>query len=579
MSIQTPGRLNKLLKWAFWLSGPAVLLIVGAFFFTTTWGTSFVVERFTDVIAAQQGMDLRIEGLSGSFYDGIQVRQIVGFIRRARLNFVLNALEIGISWRSLISGNARIASIVCEKAHIQGPPSPAWMETLPPLPGAKFGCLAFPPLRFQIDRLRVMNIEWQTNASGPSLLVHGLELDPAPATGKRGMQPFRMALSGNWYGEPVITTEAVGSFSMSELSLEGILDGCSFGTTFRNEFHAHFDHEKCTIDGYLDIPMIDIASLSHRFEGLWIDKWPLKATGTLSLAGSWLVNSGSGFTGNIRGKASRLGIIITGLNMSLMEISAEAMIHQDHLQFTDSGSLFFGRPARIEGGIEFSKISQIKSDLHFLVDDFSVEDFVASLPWALRYGLGLPELSGTAGLKIHLTGVEPMMHAALSGDALEIHKGTVKANLNGKCEIRSEGTSLSNIHISFQWLCNEGIPTLLARLTGEKGSVVSHPPVSFQAVLTGSSTQLLNLIGTFTINGKTIPISGRQIDGKLENLRFLPSENTAFIVTGGTISKVAPHSPVGSRAIAIGSQSQFFAPEGFLPSGVTLGDLALLSGW
>lgn len=582
MLTSPPSWRRRLLKWFFCFVIPLSALVSGGCFLGTTWGAGFIANRLVGIFATQKGFELRFEDLSGSFLEGIHVRQVIGVFPSSRCNFSLNSLEISVSWSSLISGQIRFSSILCKSARIQGPPPPKWWESLPPLPHANFGCFAFPPLRFRIDRLRAESIEWLPGGSSTSAVIKGLEVDSSEgsASGKRGEQAFRGDFSGNWFGEPVVSARVIGSFSMVGPIVEGQIDGRLFGAAFRNEFHAHFGRESGKIDGYLDVPPIDIASLSRRFESLWFDKWPLKATGTFSLAGSWLLDPVLGFSGNLRGVASHSGCFIAGLNLPVVEINAEVAIHQVQLTVSDKGSFFLGKPAQLYGDMCFVPTGAAKNDLRFLVENYPVEEFIASLPWAARYGLGLPDVTGTAAIDIHVSGAAPIVRASLISEQLNVRKGPISATLNGKCEFYQKEDATSDIRISFRWLCDGGLPPLIHRLFGEKKTEIQFPspPVSFQGALTGTSSQRLDFEGAFAAHGKTYPVVGRRLDGRWEFLRYVESlqkageEGTSFPdqrLGGGGAGGLA--GPLGATP--------------FLPAGISLTpgilpvDFALLSGW
>ncbi|HOT27060.1 MAG TPA: hypothetical protein PLU72_02650 [Candidatus Ozemobacteraceae bacterium] len=368
-------------------------------------GNEYVV-RWGAMMAAQNlDADMQLGRVTGTVLEALRIDGVQGMVRRSRTGFVAGPVEISFNLRQAPRRGLVIGTLDCPWLKLWGGvPVPPWFGALPELPPPT--CQADLKLPVGIDRVRLGRIDWMPAASGPvEVTIASFAIDPASRT--NGLQPVSFSLSVRFKGAEFAAAAFDGHLASTRAALSGKIEGNIFGFPVDSGLKVSVKRDGVFAEGTLAEMRVDLTVLSKWLSPLWRDTVPLFVNGRVTAGGTWMVQPKIGFAGRFQGRFDRVVFVLTGFNLPLAELNAPWKFFDDKLHIENENSRFIGFPASFSGAVALAAGLKPDWGIEARVADLPLAELIATLPWAVRYGYGVPYLAGLASMTARFDGTAP----------------------------------------------------------------------------------------------------------------------------------------------------------------------------
>jgi len=489
-----------------------------------------VVELIISNNTDSLGMKIDLENFTGSLAKGFRFARLTLKRHSPPLQLVASDACINVDFARLLTGGKLSVSASLAQLDLIG------MTTCPiassSIPDFKaFACFAALPSNIEIVSFSLEHATIKPYNDFPLLLeLNQISLQPSEQSAELRLQ---VQIVASLRDKPAGSGSFSGFFRQQQKKIEGKLDLQMFGQKILSEISLAERRGCPEISGYISSTTIDLSQISHWLIPLWQDAFPFGFDGIIDCNGSWLFNREIGFFGNLSGQYRNLRMVAQGLFITLFKLNGTWKLFDGQLNFADEGSSFFGFPASLTGKIESVLQSDRKWGLDFNCITIDFSRLADDLPWAVRYGMALPALSGGATFSVQLNGRRPEVSAKLSTADLKAGKGHEVRTIAGSIFYRLGAESSGNLGLDMICSSQQTLPPLFGRFKGNTGRLDSHlgnlhGPYSWQYELTGSDTTHLSLQGSFTAGTEKIfNAAGRWKDG-MGSIHLLLNAETQF---------------------------------------------------
>lgn len=442
---------------------------------SSTAGNGYIV-RWGSVMAAQSlDADMQLGEVRGSVLDTLHIDGIQGMVRRSRTGFAVGPVDIGLKLREAARRGLVIESLECPWIRIWGMPNPAWLADIPELP--PLTCQADLRLPVGIDRIRLDRIDWMPAASGPiEIGIASFAIDPAPRS--TGLQPVSFRVCARLRGATLLSAVFQGELSTSRTSLSGTINGAIVWIPFETALKVSVRRDGVFAEGTLTETRVDLASLSKWLSPLWRDRLPIFVNGEVSGAGTWMAQPKLGFAGRFQGRLAQITVVLTGFNLSLAELNSDWNFFDGKLSVENDKSRFLGFPGNLKGTVGIRAGQKPDWAIEARVADVPLAELVATLPWALRYGYGIPDLAGAASMTARFDGTAPGI--LINGTARVSRRDGSPATSSLAMRYRHEGGQPDRWDLETSWTSESVIPKGFSEITVREARLgdTLKPPVA-----------------------------------------------------------------------------------------------------
>lgn len=372
---------------------------------SSTAGNEYVV-RWGAMMAAQNvDADMQLGRVTGTVLDALRIDGVQGMVRRSRTGFAAGPIEISFNLRQAARRGLVIGTLNCPWVKLWGGVAvPPWLGALPDLPPPT--CQADLKLPVGIDRIRLDRIDWMPAASGPvEVTVASFAIDAASRT--NGLQPVSFSLSVRFKGAEFAAAAFEGRLASNRASLTGKMAGNILSFPVDAGLKVSVKRDGVFAEGTLAETRVDLTVLSKWLSPFWRDTVPLFVNGGITGGGTWMAQPKIGFAGRFQGRFDRVVFVLTGFNLPLAELNAPWKFFDGKLHVENGDSRVIGFPASFSGTVALAAGLKPDWGIEARVADLPLAELVATLPWALRYGYGIPELAGLASISARFDGTAP----------------------------------------------------------------------------------------------------------------------------------------------------------------------------
>ncbi|HNW35243.1 MAG TPA: hypothetical protein PKM25_09955 [Candidatus Ozemobacteraceae bacterium] len=467
--------------------------------------------RWGAAIAAQRlDADMQIGKSGGSLLDVLSIDGLHGVLRRSRLGFAAGPLRFTLKLREAIGRGLVIENLECPWIKIWGAPNPGWLADLPDLP--PFQCQVVTPLPIGFDRVRLDRIEWVPVASGPvEVGITSFTIDPV--AGASGTQPVSFGLFGRLKQMNLVTGGFTGELHTRRGTVSGRLTAKIAGIQLAALVKIAMQRDGISAEGSLSETGVDLASLSRWLSPLWKEHLPLAASGEVTGSGTWLFQPRLGFLGAFQGGIHGAQAVLTGLNIPLIELNAAWKYFDGKIYIADNKSFVLGFPARIGGSIGVSPGRRPDWNIETAVSDIPLEELVATLPWAVRYGYSVPDVTGMASLTARFDGGDPGILVNCSAQMMRRSGGIATSVV--MLRYRHEGGQADRWDLESAWTAESVVPRSFSAITVDRAAIgrMLNPPLTVNFEGHGAQPSKLEArLGVSSAGGRAWQFSGH-LDG------------------------------------------------------------------
>lgn len=396
-------RISRLMLGLFLVVLLAILGAWGALSSAT--GNEYLV-RWGAMMAAQSlGVDMQLGRATGTVLETLRIDGVQGMVRHSRTGFAAGPVEISFKLREAARRGLVIETLSCPRLKLWGGvPIPPWLGGLPDLPPPT--CQADLKLPVGIDRIRLDRIDWMPTASGPvEVTVASFAIDPASRT--NGLQPVSFSLTVRFRDTVFAAAAFEGQLTSTRASLSGKISGNILGFPVDTGLKVSVKGDGVFAEGTLADTRIDLTVLAKWLSPLWRDTVPLFVNGCITGGGTWMAQPKLGFAGRFQGRFEHVVFVLTGFNLPLAELDAPWKFFDGRLHIENGDSRFIGFPASFSGTVTLAAGLKPDWSIDARVADLPLAELVATLPWAVRYGYGVPDLVGSASMTARFDGTAP----------------------------------------------------------------------------------------------------------------------------------------------------------------------------
>jgi hypothetical protein len=492
--------------------GGATILGSLWYLLATTGGNDFVRRHIERLLATHLQIDSSLEGFQIIEAREIRIPKIVGRHFASRTDFLLKNVVLTFGLRTLFSGKAPFKTLACEDVCITGRVPLKQLDLVPELP--PLGCFAARNYRALFETARIDRLVWETTASGPLRIgIDRLEL--FLDANRKNILNIRfhhwLELKGTkcWQGN------FSGVWKAQQGGLEGLARGNILARPYQTDLKVQSETAGWSVNGHIHSFSVDLASLSRWLRPLWENRAPVELTGEFHCKGAWRFNARKAFSGNLKASFRRARLVLVGFLLELLEMNADLSYQQGKIQIHDQGTRFFGSPASMSGGLDWDFQTPPRWDLAFSVAHLDVEPFLASLPWALRYSLGIPKAQGIASLGMTVFGLGPHVKTQIQAAHLQVQAPAATVDFSGNLEhVQNPGQS-ARWNCWFDWKTVQGSVPFLERLSleGRPLGLRENDPVEWKGLMSCIASHQIQLDGSFQVRGMPIRLQGNWLDG------------------------------------------------------------------
>ena len=445
---------------------------------------------------------------------------VSGHSESNRATFFISKIHVDVALLSFLSSQPLFHNLDCDEIKIEGRINLPWLDAIPKPP--PFGCSLIQSFQPKFEYVKVKKLSWRSE-SGASMAftLENFELQSGEKT-KNSPHPIAFIGKLEFKGSELLNGSFSGGLHFSPPSIEGVFEGKIFGKNLKTDLKWMTSPGTTSINGHLKPLSLDAEFFSKWLGELWQRDIPIAFSGGGIVEGSWMVDSRVGLSGNMKGEINQLKIKSIGFLIDLFEINNDLLFSLGKLKFSDRGSLFMGFPCSFSGEIGIDFPNPPDWNLGLIVPKANLGEIIASLPWALKYGLGVPNLTGMAGLTISATGFGPSIKGKLFSAMLHLHSPEGVATFSGKLDYRKSPLESPEYRLQTTWVTETLIPYFLEKIILESKPLSEKfsPPVKFSGDFIGSSMQNLVISGKLFGNQEIFQLIGTWKDGMWTEFRL-----------------------------------------------------------
>ena len=481
------------------------LAAVACMFFSEQFAQK-AVEYFVNKNADSLGMKIEIENFTGSMASGFKFAKLTLKHRSPPLHLVALDASVKADFSKLLTGGKLSISASLAQLDLTG------MAACPIAPSSipdfnAFACFSVLPANIEIASFSLKHATIKPYQNLPLLLeLNHIGLQPGEQSADHQLRAQIMA---SFRDKQAGSGSFSGIFKQQQNKIEGKLDLLMFGQKILSEISLSERRGRPEISGYISSTTLDISKISHWLIPIWQDAFPFGFDGIIDCNGSWFFNNEIGFFGNLSGRCRNLRMVAQGLFITLFELNGGWKLFDGHLNFVDEGSRFFGFPAALTGKVESVLRPDRKWDVDFSCVTIDFAGLADDLPWAVKYGMALPALSGGATLSVQLHGTRPEVSAKLSTDDLKAGKNHELRTVDGSIFYQLGAEGAGNLSVAMVCHSLHDLPPIFGRFKGAAGRLPAHlshlqGPYRWQYELKGHDSAYLTLTGSLTAGAARI---------------------------------------------------------------------------
>lgn len=500
------------------------LLIVGVMWlFNSEWFAGQAVTLLIGRANDRGEVNFELTNFSGSLADGLRVESLHFKQRNPSMHLLAKDIKLKLDWQRLKAGIVDISGSI-DEVNVTGMVSSGFnSRIIPDYHG--LACFAGMPANFQVTDFVVGTFSIQPWADTPLVLTAGkFKISPSASEKEQNLE---IDLAVEWRQQKLGNGNFAGMIKPGSRKVEGNLEFLFAGQKLASELSMVAKKGQIEASGFIASSVIDLAKISQWLIPIWQDAFPFGFDGHIDCSGSWMFSHELGFLGNLFGKCRQLRMVALGLFISVVELNGDWKLFDGNLGFVDSGSFFLGFPASLTGQIYSLLQPTPKWELDFNCNQLDFAGLVNDLPWGLKYGMALPELSGGATLTLQLRNARPEIVASLMTSDLCVGKGRDTRNISGQIGFNLPTQGAGQIKVAMDCHSKFALPPLFQRFKGRKGKLTNRlflngSPVTYTYTMTGSGSARLALDGALLVSDQCIAkTSGDWHDGMGEMLLSL----------------------------------------------------------
>jgi len=502
--------------------------------------TLFAADYLAGIVSANAAK-LEFEGVSGSLKHGVFIKKLVW--RKASPYQIVSCEDIRLrfDFSNLLAVKKIMAEIDCKKIETGGQAMPVWLEQLPNFP--EIACLANLPGNLFFARVKVDELLIKPFNEGLiQIRLAGLLLGKPD---QHEVQKVSCLAGGFFRDRRFLEGSFSGKLQQKSQKFEGRIEACVAGKKLISEIAVANRKGNLEFSGHIVEAAVDLAVISRWLISMWQDAFPFGFDGEISIGGSWIFNPKTGFLGNLSGNFQKLHMVAQGLFLTIFELNGTWKLFDGNLEFADGGSFFAGFPAVFDGRIEGVFNANRRWNLSFKADHIDMGQFYSDLPWGVKYGSGLPQMTGTATFNLHIRGAYPDVAAAIKADEIEVANQNARHRLKGAINFTFNEKEKLKWQLDLKNLFIAGLPAMFQRFSSAsadggslekisgwsgcswKGSGENLGNMKIQGQLLASEQHPVQLSGQFSdSNGRfsaSVPEKSPFNSTKLSFLQFLLS--------------------------------------------------------
>ncbi|MDD2997501.1 MAG: hypothetical protein PHV05_00490 [Candidatus Riflebacteria bacterium] len=483
----------------------AVLIVVTVGLFVgLAFSESFALRAaklLVEKVTGRGQIKIEFADFSGTVAGGLKI----GFLRVKKLNppfsLVASATELSINFEKIFTSGVVAFSGKSESVDLIGlAPSSIASFSIPDFPG--IACFAGLPVNLLIDSFALKLLKFTPCADFP--FCFKMSDISVKASEKISEHNLALSINAEWRNKQIGKGSLDGILKQKQNHFEGKLSMCCVGQRLHSELCVAQKRGKTEISGYISSASVDISPLSHWLAPMWQEKFPFGFDGKIDCTGSWFFKPEVGFLSNISGNFRNFRMVALGLFIELFNLNGSWKFFDGNLEFDDSGSTFVGFPASLRGSVHSVLSRARKWDIHFDCSSVDLAKLAENLPWGVKYGFALPDISGIATLAIYLGGQKPDVNATIFAKPFKTGQGRKQHTVSTQISYNGPVGGIGKFSIESVASFSGELPTFFSRFKGARG---------------GDSMLLLSIdvpdLYKYTLNG---PVTGvLAFDGSLFN--------------------------------------------------------------
>lgn len=470
---------------------------------------------------------VEIEGIKGSIIDGIEIEKLSWRKTTPYQMVTAEKVKLDFDFSQLLAIARVIARVDCSHLEISGRPMPVWVNDLPNFP--EVACFANLPGNLLLSEVKIADLVLKPfNEDLLQLRIKELGL---AAPDEKNTQKLQASVTGVFRDRKFLEGKLNGTLNQKLKKIEARLEACLAGKKLVTELAGANKKGQVEFSGHLVEAEVDLAIISRWLISMWQDEFPFGFDGLISFSGSWIFNEKTGFIGNLNGDFTRLHMVAQGLFLTIFELNGHWKFFSGNLEVSDSGSFFAGFPAVLSGKVENLLASDRRWNLNFRADHINMGSFYNDLPWGIKYGSGLPQMTGTATFNLQIRGTFPDVAAAFKADEIEVVNQSARHRLTGAINFTFNEKEKMKWQLDLKNSFVEGLPAMFQRFTP---ATASGPRLE----------KIMNWSGC-SWNGSGKNLGNMQIHGQLQASEQQPVKLQGhFSDSNGRFTATVPEQPL-----------------------------------
>jgi len=463
---------------------------------TSDWATQKLLEIALEKTNSRGRLKLEIDGLSGNLFTGVGIENLR--FKRSGPPFHLHARRIVLKpdFSSLKKGAFAVSGKISQ-IDVEGMTSfPVASSTIPDFHG--LACFSILPGNLRLASLEIASISVRPWIDFPAVFrVSDFSVNHADSSGN---QSVKFGITGDWRESLIASASFAGSLRHVEQKLSGTLSVMAAGQKAVSEIQLSGRRGNAELSGHVSSATVDISRLSHWLIPMWQENFPVGFDGTITCSGSWLFSPKVGLLGNLSGEINNLRAVALGIFISIFELNGSWKLFDDCLSLNDNSSRFFGFPATLSGKVESVSGKNRRFDVSFNCNSIDFAELFAGLPWGIKYGMAIPELSGVATFALQLSGNRPEIDLRLETGSLEAGKDLARRYVSGFIKYTVPAKGPGSFLTKMQCRSESRLIPIFSRLKGPHGTMNRRldelsGPVIFNYSMAGQNFAVLRLSG------------------------------------------------------------------------------------
>ena len=473
---------------------------VGCIFYLTSTnsGSVLVLSLIAENLQKNSGIGISFGEISGDLFGGVSIASLTGRIPSGPLGITVFGLKSDVSLLPFLLGKPVMVKLECESVFLKGSIALDWLASVPDIP--VFACFAGSGPSVDFSSITIRKLVWSSSNSGPvQAEVSDFKLF---APDEAGIQKLEFNLLGSFRDRELVSGGFVGERESGRLRASGNLSLRVLGHNSLSQMVVSQEKSGLKVSGNLEEFRIQLASISNWLIPMWQDDVPIGFDGVLSAGGTWAVDPEVGFCANFRGSLLSVRAVLIGFFLPLIQANLNWSLVNENLAITDTGSRLFTAPATFSGGVRNLFSGYPLWDMGFSSPLICIKTVISSLPWALKYSLGLNEIDGEASLSVRLGGSRPTVLGIFSSKRLEVKEKYGSSTLEVRCQFRLDNIGSPTWQFDVEHTSESHVPEVLLKL--DRNSFTqsqAQPPVRFRATAIGTSPGELSMRAGLTASG------------------------------------------------------------------------------